>query len=118
MDEAEAQAIPRYEPHEGTIKVAGGTLPKGAGRCAFHYLQKQMFPIDFMAIGANANQQATKAMGIFAYMVKNSPEFTGMGVAFEPLLFKTDTEDRQTHEHKDKSVTIWRTVVFESKTKK
>lgn len=104
--------IARYDEHEGTIKIAGSTLPKGAGRCAFHYLQKSIFPIDFMCIGANAGQQATKAMGIFRHMVDNNPDMKGLAVAFQPFLYKTETIDPHTQERKDKSVTIWRTVVF------
>ncbi len=84
--------VPFYKDHPSTIRIAGSTLPKGAGRCAFHYLQKQMLPIDFMCIGGNANQQATKAMGIFCYMVDTSPEFSTIAVAFRPLMFKTYTD--------------------------
>lgn len=102
-----------YEEKPSTIRVAGSTIPKSAGRCAFHYLQKQMFPIDFMAIGANANQQATKAMGIFRFMVENAPEFAGIFVAFQPFLYKTTTHDRGGD--RDKSVTVWRTIIIEPK---
>ncbi len=108
MDETN---IPVYIETPSTIKVAGGTIPKGAGRCAFHYLQQSKLPIDFMVIGANANQQATKAMGIFCYMVTNAPEFAGIQVAFQPLLYKTLTHS-DTNE-KFKSVTVWRTIILE-----
>lgn len=104
--------IERYIPHNGTIKIAGHTLPKSAGRCAIHYLEQGNFPIDFMCIGANANQQATKAMGVFSHIVKTSESFKGMEVAFQPLMFTTETEDPLTKEKKDKSATVWRTVVF------
>lgn len=104
------EGVEIYKETQSTIKIAGGTLPKGAARCAFHYLHKQMLPIDFMSIGANANQQATKAMSIFCHMVKKAPEFAGIAVAFQPLLFKTYTSDEE-----EKSVTIWRTILLEPK---
>jgi hypothetical protein len=99
-----------YKECASTIRVAGKTLPKGAGRCAFHYLQKGMLPIDFMCIGANANQQATKAMGIFCHMVKHSPEFNNIRVAFEPFPVRTLTGEA---DKQMKSATIWRTVIYE-----
>lgn len=104
--------VPFYREHPGTIKVAGATAPKGSGRCAFHYLQKSNLPIDFMVIGANANQQATKAMSIFRFMVEHAPEFQSLSVSFQPFLYRTLTHD-ETGEH-SKSITVWRTVIFET----
>ena len=109
--------VPLYADHPGTIKIAGATSPKGAGWCAFRYLQKSLLPIDFMCIGANANQQATKAMGIFCFIVNNAEEFNTVEVAFQPLMFRTSTTDPITKQVKDKSVTIWRTLILEKKAK-
>jgi hypothetical protein len=115
--ENDLDRIPRYVDHPGTIKIAGGTLPKGAGWCAFCYLSRGISPIDFMCIGANANQQATKAMGVFRFLVETKSEFVQMEVAFQPLLFKTETSDPVTKDVRLKSVTIWRTITLERKTK-
>lgn len=111
MDEEAFQSIPLYVDTPSTIKIAGGTLPKGAGKCAFHYLLRRNFPIDFMCIGANANQQATKAMGVFRYMVEHDPSMSNIGVAFQPFHYKTVTHD--TTGDREKSVTVWRTLIFE-----
>lgn len=97
-----------YKEHSGTIRVSGGTLPKSAGKCAFYYLQKGLMP-DFLVIGGNANQQATKAMGVFCFMVKNSPEFTGIQVAFQPLMFHVNTSD-SAGVTVEKTATVWRTL--------
>jgi hypothetical protein len=105
--------IQEYKEHSGTIKIAGGTPPKGAGLCAFRHLERSVLPIDFMSIGANAGQQATKAMGVFRYVVQHSPFFETLEVAFQPFLFKTKTTDPVTGEMKFKSVTIWRTLIME-----
>jgi hypothetical protein len=104
-----------YNEHAGTVKIAGATQPKGAGWCAFCFLRQGVSPIDFMCIGANANQQATKAMGIFRTNVLRSEQHKEMDLAFQPLLFRTHTEDAQSHEKKDKSVTVWRTMIVERK---
>lgn len=60
-------SIPVYAPHSGTIRISGSTESKKAASCALHYLSQQVSPIDFFYIGANAGQQAMKAMGIFRY---------------------------------------------------
>jgi len=80
--------VETYVPHSGTIRVGGSTGPKIAGKCAFHFYDKKVPIIDFVCIGANANQQATKAMGVFRYMLIGSVE--GLDVSFQPLLFKAN----------------------------
>jgi hypothetical protein len=109
----EKQDIPLYKEHVGTIRVAGHTAPLRAARCALHFLERQILPIEFMCIGGNAGQQATKSMSILCYMVNNSKEFTGIEVAFQPHLFKTVTVDPITKEEREKSVTIWTAMIFE-----
>jgi stage V sporulation protein SpoVS len=112
----DVNSIEEYQEHSTTIKVSGSTQPKAAGRCAFHYMQKGLFPIEFLCIGANANQQATKAMGVFSFMVARSIEFGGAQVAFQPMLRKTSTVDAISNQSRPRIVTVWRTVVFEPKT--
>ena len=111
-DEKPIYEIPEYVPTEGTVKISGATLPKPAGKCAFHYLEKGIFPVDFHCIGANANQQAMKAMGVFLYMV-NSAYQGKMSVAFQPMRFRTSTIDPTTQLPRDKDCVVWRTVVIQ-----
>jgi hypothetical protein len=111
MSDLHLESIPMYKDHSGTIRVAGDSLPVNLGRFAFSFLAQGVNPIDFMCIGANANQQATKGMGIFAYKVSLEQSYADIGIAFIPLLFKTETIDHFGLA-KDKSVTIWRTLVY------
>lgn len=107
--------IPIYVEHPGTIRISGGTLPKNAGKCAVHYLQRGVKPLEFLCIGGNANQQATKAMGVFRFMVEHSPEFVGVEVAFQPFLYLVPTMDESRPGHqKLKSATVWRTLLLKS----
>ena len=102
------QPPPPYVPHDGTVRISGSTRPWGAACCALHFLSNGKSPIDFLAIGGNANQQATKAMVSFAIHVpKRHP---GYSVAFVPLMFSTETVspigDKAT-----KTCTVWRTII-------
>ena len=66
--------IPVYVTHPGTIRVSGATECKKAASCALHYLSQNILPIDFFYVGANAGQQAMKAMGIFRYTFERATE--------------------------------------------
>ena len=111
-------SYPLYQAHAGTLRIAGCTLPRNASKCAYHYFERGIWPIDFLVIGANANQQAMKAMGSFRHRVeqdssrRNSNNGATFTVAFIPLRFHTDTESAVTHEHIEKDATVWRTVLF------
>jgi len=105
-----ASFIPTYDPHPGTVRIKGDTLPRYAANSAFHCFLMQMELIEFTCIGANAGQQAMKSMGLFMMMVEK--ERPGYSVAFRPLRFSTQTEDPQTMERKMKDITVWRTVLF------
>lgn len=103
--------IPVYAPHGGTIRFKGDTRPADASRSAMHCLMAKMDKIDFIYIGANAGQQAMKAMGIFRLNVEfHQPGWT---LAFRPLRFQTEIEDFQTKEKKMKDLTVWRTILVE-----
>ena len=104
------RVIPLYAEKEGTVRVSGSTLPRKAGRCAFYYLQRGL-PVEFFCIGANANQQAMKAMGIFRELVDECPDFTGNSVAFQPLRVRTHTVDPTNGDQKDKDAVVWRTLM-------
>lgn len=100
-----------YVPHEGTLRVSGITNPRKCGRCAHFYLNQGVKIIDFFCIGANANQQAMKSMGIFMVLVKKEMESKGISVAFQPLRFRTETVNQSTQEMEFKDSTVWRTVI-------
>lgn len=106
--------LPRYTPHEGTVKISGSTTPRSAGKCAYYYLGRGL-KVEFFCIGANANQQAMKAMGIFMNLVNNDPKYqdTKVSVAFQPLRFTTDTVIQGSEQHKDKDATVWRTYLVQ-----
>ncbi len=102
--------IQEYVSKEGTVKIAGHTQPRGAGRCAFFYLKKG-FPVEFFCIGASANQQAMKSMGVFKDLVEEDPLFKGQTVAFQPIRYSTDTVDPTNQEHKMKDAVVWATLL-------
>ena len=104
-------SVEEYVLGEGTIKVSGSTIPKRAGRCAFFYLKNGKNPIDFFCIGANANQQAMKSMGVFLHIVRETYG-DELSVSFRPLRYKTMTNDMQTQEKKFKDCVVWRTVII------
>src|SRR5687767_13522603 len=96
MDEED---IPTYVDHEGTLKISGRTLPRGAAVCALHFLERRMKQIEFLCLGANANQQAMKVMGIFLFLVEKDSRHS-CSVAFQPLRYRTMTTDPETREQK------------------
>lgn len=104
-------SIPHYQEHAGTIKVSGSTEPRKAGRCAMHMLRSRTLPVDFLCIGANANQQASKTLGVF--MLLTEQELPGTSLAFKPLRFMVSVKDAVTGEEKDKDAMVWRTVFLD-----
>jgi stage V sporulation protein SpoVS len=99
-----------YVIHEGTIKVSGGTLPKTAAGCAYHYLQRGIQTIEFFYIGANAGHQAVKAMTIFSHIIRR--ELNDIGeVAFVPTRVIALTDDG-TGKKTEKDATVWKTVLI------
>jgi stage V sporulation protein SpoVS len=104
--------IPAYTEREGTVKISGITQPRKAGRCAYFYLRKGL-PVEFFAIGANANQQAMKSMGVFIELVESDDSYKGRTVAFQPRRFRTHTVDNETAIEKDKDATVWQTFLVE-----
>ncbi len=101
--------VEEYVLHEGTVKISGSTLPKHSGVRAYDLLNRGISPIEFICIGANANQQAMKGMSVFAYKVKQ--DNPNRLVSFIPLRFVTKTTDVHTGEVKVKDCAVWRTVV-------
>jgi hypothetical protein len=108
----DTEDLEEYVSHDATIRIAGSTLPLRAGKCAYHFLERGLSPIEFFCIGAAANQQATKSMGVFLYMVENSMRSQNMTVAFKPYRFRTSARDEGSAEMRDKDCTVWRTVII------
>ncbi len=107
--------LPVYEEHAGTIRIGGGTVPKNAGNCAYSYLLNGLECIEFFCIGANANQQATKAMGVFRFAVAANLNFKDIDIAFQPIRFLTYLQDRTTSKEREMDATVWRTVIVQRK---
>jgi hypothetical protein len=108
-------SLPVYKEQEGTVKISGVTVPRKAGFCAYHFLHKGIAPIDFLCIGVNANQQATKAMGVFKYLVDHEMGDANISIAFQPLRFQVVAKNKETQEEKLKDCTVWRTIILEKK---
>jgi stage V sporulation protein SpoVS len=98
-----------YIEHEGTVRVSGSTLPKKAAGCAYAYLQNGFENIEFFFIGANAGHQATKAMTIFSFTVRNELQDSGT-IAFEPRRVMVQTRERG-GKTIDKDATVWRVII-------
>ena len=113
---SEQRNFPIYVPHPGTVKISGSTPPRSAGSCAYFFLQQNK-QVDFFCIGANANQQATKSMGVFLQLVNRDDAYkkAGLSVAFQPLRFKTITKDATTQQEEEKDCTVWRTFLVQQK---
>jgi hypothetical protein len=102
--------IPQYVEHQGTVKISGSTIPHKAGSCAFFFLRAGCLKVEFLCIGANANQQASKAMGVFMSLVERDRDFDGRTVAFQPLRFQTETTDLEGRKM-IKDCMVWRTLL-------
>lgn len=104
---------PLYDLHPGTVKVSGSTLPRQAGSCALHFLERLVDPIDFICIGANANQQAVKSIGVFSEMFVERFGQDGSFLAFRPLRVSVSAKNFD-GSFQLKDATVWRTVVVKS----
>lgn len=101
-----------YTEHPGTIRISGTTVPREAGQCAICSLEAGKKVIEFLCIGANANQQATKSMGVFLMLFERNSCNSGKSLAFQPLEFLTYVRDRSTGQQVQRTATVWRTVMF------
>lgn len=99
--------LPIYNRTDGTVIIAGDTDPTKAGRCAAYFFKKNQFPIDFLCIGVEANQQAMKAMGFFRSLLLEAR--LNIDVSFVPLRFTTITTDENKLEEA-KDCTAWRSI--------
>lgn len=85
----DANDIPFYVSHPGTVRIAGHTEALSAAKCALHFLGHAITPIDFFYVGANAGQQAMKAMGIMRYIVESTTQQKAT-VIFQPNRVRTE----------------------------
>jgi stage V sporulation protein SpoVS len=113
MDKKTFAPAPVYERHDGTMNICGATNPgKAAGR-AFRYIHAdKSHHIDFFCIGANANQQAAKAMGLLKAFIEEDSDMKMTGT-FCPLHVRTETTDPTTQEKTMKDATAWRLVIVD-----
>lgn len=81
-----------YEPHVGTVRVSGSTDCRKAAKCALFFLQRKAAQVDFFYIGANAGQQAMKAMGIMRNLLESATEGR-ITVLFQPNRVQTEVMD-------------------------
>ncbi len=87
-------AIPLYDPHPGTIRISGGTDCRKAAKCALYFLKRGITDVDFFYIGANAGQQAMKAMGIMRNFLEEATEGK-CTVLFQPNRVQTNVKDAE-----------------------
>ena len=104
--------ITEYVSHPGTVRIKGDTRPIKAAESARYCLKAGIEVIEFSCMGANANQQAMKSMGLFMMMVES--EMPGKSLAFQPLRYTSMTTSPETGENKLKDVTIWRTLLIDA----
>lgn len=110
MEQTKPDEVEIYVPHDGTIKISGATIPKRAGKCAYHFLERGLPIIDFFCIGANANQQAMKSMGVFLHMTK---KYMQVEVSFQPLRYLVQITNKVTNAIEIKDSVVWRVVILD-----
>jgi len=97
--------------HEGTVRVAGSTSPRSASSCAWRFLEAG-YQVDFLAIGANASHQVTKAITILSYQFNQAYGRCGALLSVVPLRFMTRTVERlagtTVDREVDKDCSVWR----------
>ena len=103
-------SIPFYTEHQGTVIVSGGTPPRKAAGCALEMLKKGITNVEFICIGANAGQQATKAMGSLRGSVRRELK---LDLAFQPDRAMTMVQDKETRQEKLMQMTVWRMLIME-----
>lgn len=108
-----AENIPIYQPHAGTVKISGATESIKAAKCALHYLGNNVSPIDFFYVGANAGQQAMKAMGIFRYLVESTANGKAT-VFFQPNRVRTRLTNPQAGGVEVIDAVYWRAYLFDT----
>lgn len=111
MNNIDAQPVPLYQEHPGTIRVAGRSAPATLAHCMQSMITNGVEPIDIFCIGANAGHQAVKAMTIVTYQIA---EESGEKVEalYKPLRMRTQTRDPINGKVGPKDATVWRLVLL------
>lgn len=102
--------IPVYKRHTATLNIAGSTPPNRAAKYAYRLYLDNKWPIDFLVIGGNANQQAMKAMGLFRDRVMRISR-QAVTVTFAPIRVRVSTIVQGKETSIMKEATAWRTVL-------
>lgn len=101
-----------YEPHSGTLKIAGSTDPgKAAGKAICLLKEEGIDIIDFFLVGGNANQQAMKAMSLFRIFLEDDMKGQ-LTLAFTPLHVRTMARNHENTGEMKIDATVWRTVML------
>lgn len=104
-----------YAHGSGTINIAGRTTPGGAASCALHFLSDPKIKVvEFLSIGANAGQQAAKAMACMRDMFLSNPANEGADLCFIPRWCMTDAREIETGEIRPKTCLVWRAAILRS----
>lgn len=101
--------IPKYVKHDGTCFVAGRSNPASVAQFAFRQHMANVWPLDFLIIGGNANQQAMKAMGLFCNKLKRATKDSVVATFF-PIRFIVETKQSD-GSLVEKEATAWRTIM-------
>lgn len=104
----DSNEIPLYQSHLGTLRISGSTAPRKAGMCAYHYLNEGVESVEFFCIGANANHNAMKSMGIFMLAVEAETN-KQVTISFQPRRYRTVVVEEGQESFKD--CVVWRTVI-------
>ena len=80
--------IPIYLEHEGTVRVSGKSEVGKVGKYLTHIFNTSPAVVDVLFIGANAGQQAYKAISIACQCMERE----GVYLGFYPLRFQTETD--------------------------
>lgn len=99
---------PLYVDHAGTVRISGFTDCTRAARCALHFALESREPIDFLFLGANAAQQAIKAMSCFSELLREATDGKTT-VLYEPLHVMVETNPSGPSSLKD--ATFFRAII-------
>ncbi len=108
----ETSDVREYVTHSGTVRISGQTSPRAAASCALQLLKAETWPLEFLFIGANAGQQATKAMAFLAFI--HDRQYSDSEIAFRPSAYWVMSTDRSNNDAPVKRLaTVWKVVLVQ-----
>ena len=114
VTQMEINDVREYVTHEGTVRISGQTSPRKAASCALQLLKSEVWPLEFLFIGANAGQQATKAMAFLSFV--HDRQYSGSEIAFRPSACWVISADRSNNNEPVKRLaTVWTAVLVTKK---